>query len=195
MKILNGMVVVSLMLFLGACSTETSKNSTFHEDEGGQEEQQELASFKSHYLLAVNRARSVSHTCGSKGFFPSAPALKWSEKLYAAAYEHTLDMATTNTFGHSGSGEASDVTGQRLGHPSRGDERVLAQGYRWRSYGENVGAGTNRSRAEDMVQGFLESDGHCANMMNPNFKELGMAMVKNENSTYTHYWTQNFGTR
>jgi len=46
-----------------------------------------------------------------------------------------------------------------------------------------------------MVEGFLESDLHCANLMNPKFKELGMAMVKNSNTTYTHYWTQNFGTR
>ena len=189
MKNLNLPLLVSSILLLTACTPETSQKDTF------KNESSTIDSFKSEYLSAVNRARSVSHMCGGQGLFLAAPALTWNEKLYDAAYEHSLDMATTNTFGHAGSGEASDITGQKIGHPSKGDERVTAQGYRWRMYGENVGAGTNRDKVETMVEGFLESDLHCANLMNPKFKELGMAMVKNSNTTYTHYWTQNFGTR
>ncbi|SFV67217.1 hypothetical protein MNB_SV-13-1015 [hydrothermal vent metagenome] len=45
-----------------------------------------------------------------------------------------------------------------------------------------------------MDDGWLKSDSHCANLMNPNFTELGMAMIKDESTKYIHYWTQNFGT-
>ena len=181
-------LIISIMLIFTACSTESPKNKNI------EEENSHLDSFKSEYLSAVNKARSVKQDCGEKGIFLSVPALTWNEKLYAAAYEHSLDMATNNSFSHQGTGELSDVTGNKLGHKSNGGERISAQGYVWHNYGENIGAGTNRNTAQKMVKGFLESDSHCANLMNSKFKELGMAMVEKNSTKYTHYWTQSFGT-
>lgn len=48
--------------------------------------------------------------------------------------------------------------------------------------------------AAAVIQIWLDSDGHCANLMNPGFQDIGMAMVEDANSRFTHYWTQNFGT-
>ena len=37
--------------------------------------------------------------------------------------------------------------------------------------GENIAAG--QRTPQDVVDGWIASDGHCANLMNPNFEELG----------------------
>ena len=151
--------------------------------------------FKKAYLLELNKVRSVEQSCGSEGNFLATTALTWNTKLYQAAYEHSYDLATTNTFSHSGSGQASDITGVKLGKASTFKERIVANGYKsYSSIGENIGAGTNSDTAKKIVLQLMASDGHCANIMNSKYKEVGMAMSKNTNSRLVHYWTQNFGT-
>ncbi|MCK5897203.1 MAG: DUF4214 domain-containing protein [Cocleimonas sp.] len=147
------------------------------------------------YLNAINQARRVIQDCHSRGVFPAVASLTWSEKLYQSAYEHSYDLATSNTFSHNGSGTSSDLTGVALGNKqSTFIERIDNYNYRWSGVGENIAAGTNTNTASIVVQQWLDSDGHCANMMNASFTQVGMAMVRDTSSTYTHYWTQNFGT-
>ena len=43
------------------------------------------------------------------------------------------------------------------------------------------------------VNGWLDSDGHCANIMNANFEELGVGYYPG--GMYGHYWTQKFGSQ
>ncbi len=150
---------------------------------------------KKEYLYQINKARSQEQDCGTEGIFPATHELTWSDKLYKASYEHTQDLVATNTFSHSGSGKESDWTGTVLGKRSTPSERIESYGYSWQTNGENIGAGTVIDSAKKMVQGWLNSPHHCANLMSPNFKEVGMAMIKDENRKYTHYWTQNFGTQ
>jgi uncharacterized protein YkwD len=152
------------------------------------------AALKDEYLNIINQARSRNQTCGSRGYFTATTSLRWSDKLYSSAYEHSYDMATSNTFSHEGSGEVSDLTGVREGGKSIVPERLESYGYKWNRYAENIGAGTDIETSEKIVSQLLASDGHCANIMNPLLKEVGMAMVKNSNTKYVYYWTQNFGT-
>ena len=145
------------------------------------------------YLTAVNKARSVEQHCGTQGNFPATNRLVWNEKLYKSSYEHTQDLIRSQTFSHEGSGTQSDWTGMVLGKASLLKERVATYGYQWKTIGENLGAGTKIDSAEKMVEGWLKSDHHCSNLMNPNFTELGMVLIKDNSSKYTYYWTQNFG--
>ena len=145
------------------------------------------------YLNAVNKARSTKQTCGSQGDFPATGKLVWNEKLYKSSYEHTQDLVQSQTFSHEGSNTESDWTGMVLGKASVLSERVETYGYKWKRIGENLGAGTNIDTAEKMVEGWLKSDHHCANLMNADFTELGMVLITDEASHFTHYWTQNFG--
>lgn len=148
------------------------------------------------YLKVINDARSAQQDCGNKGVFPPAAALVWSDALYDAAYEHSEDMAQSNTFSHEGSGTNSDWTGVELGKSSTVQERLENNGYtNWRKIGENITAGTNRDTAEEAVDAWLDSDEHCAILMDPGYTEVGMAMVKESQSDYTYYWTQDFGKR
>lgn len=150
------------------------------------------------YLDAINEARSKEQDCGEYGVKPAVPPLVWNDALYQAAYRHSYDLAKSNTFSHTGSGTATDVVAQAL-HPGVGsvlDERVEYAGYvNWRAIGENLAAGTVMDVAQEAVDGWLSSPGHCVNLMSPDFTEVGMAHYEDAYSYYTHYWTQDFGKR
>jgi len=149
---------------------------------------------KQAYLDAINNARSSQQDCHTEGIKPAVPALLWNDKLYNAAYEHSHDLAESNTASHDGSGTDSDWTGMDLGgKKSTYIERVENNGYAWSSIGENIAMGTNRDTAQKAIDAWLASDGHCANLMSPNYTEVGMAHYKKADSDYTHYWTQEFG--
>lgn len=149
---------------------------------------------KKEYLNAINRARGEAQDCGTAGFFEATTPLKWNNKLYEAAYEHMQDLIKSKTFAHEGSGRESDWTGYALGKKSTFVERIENHGYQWSRLAENLGGGTQIDEPEEMVRNWLESDHHCANLMNPNFTEVGMVMLKDDNAKYTHYWGQELGT-
>jgi uncharacterized protein YkwD len=130
-------------------------------------------------LQAVNAARAAGQTCGDTPF-AAAPPLAWNSALGDAALSHSLDMASHRFFNHQGK------DGRLVG------DRATQAGYRWRRVGENIAAGQESS--EDAVAGWLSSPGHCANIMNPGFAEMGAAYAVNSaRETARVYWTQVFG--
>lgn len=56
--------------------------------------------------------------------------------------------------------------------------------------GENIAIGY--STPEAVVQAWMDSPGHRANILNPNFTMIGVGMVYDENSPKGFYWTQVF---
>ena len=132
-------------------------------------------------LAAVNARRRAGATCGAQGAFAPAPDLAWNAALTQAAVTHSDDMVNHNFFSHTGS------DGSTLG------SRATAAGYVWSSLGENIAAG--QSTVAEVVDGWMKSDGHCANLMNAKFRDIGVACVAgNAGTTYRTYWTQDFGT-
>jgi uncharacterized protein YkwD len=130
-------------------------------------------------LALVNAARARPRSCGSRRF-QAAPALAWNATLASAAQAHSADMARYNYFRHS------DRSGAQAG------ERASRSGYRWRQVGENIAAG--QGSPEDAVAGWLASPGHCANIMNKDFREMGAWFAIEPRSDLQIYWTQVFGT-
>lgn len=131
-------------------------------------------------LDAVNAVRAAGRACGDQHFDP-APPLRWNATLAEAALEHSKDMATFRYFEHRGS------DGSVVG------DRALKAGYNWRRIGENIASGTRTP--EQAVQGWLDSPGHCSNIMQAAFTEMGAGYAINPNNkTGTAYWTQVFGT-
>ena len=192
---INILILLTGIIFSGCNSDGNSLESTTDGNNGNTTIPIISSEFKADYLLALNKVRGVQQNCGVEGDFLATTALTWNSKLYQAAYEHSYDLATTNTFSHSGSGQATDITGVKLGKSSTFNERIEAYGYTsYSTIGENIGAGTNSDTATKIVLQLMASDGHCANIMNPKYKEVGMAMSTNTNSKFVYYWTQNFGT-
>jgi len=148
---------------------------------------------KQEFVKAVNDARAVGRSCGHYGYFKPAPPLKWDDRLYRSAYEHSEDMATTSHYAHSGSGKESDWTAQvlNLARGSKPPERVSNNGFASRFGGENIAAWY--SNTKDVMNAWLSSDGHCSNIMDDEITNLGMAYVENNDSQWGWYWTQDFG--
>ncbi len=101
-------------------------------------------------------------------------ALSVDEKLMTAAQRHSQDQADHKNMSHTGS-DGSDP-GDRLG-------RV---GYAWRTYGENVA--WNQKTPAAVMDAWMNSDGHRANILNCGFTEIGVGVA----SSNGPYWTQVF---
>ena len=202
---LNGksyLSIITFLLFLGCGSSKSGESgstivqgtqSNFVELNSDEQETLNILSTNQQALLnAINQERAEERTCGNRGSFGPVHPLTWNSTLYASALEHSLDLATSNTFSHDGSGTGSDITGN--GSPSKFYERILTNGYsNYYSVGENI-AGGQRS-LDEVMSAWMASPGHCENIMKSTYTEVGVAIVINENSTYQVYWTQNFGSK
>lgn len=139
-----------------------------------------LSNFQADLLALVNAQRASGASCGGRGSFPAAPLLAWSDPLTQASLVHSDDMVARNFFSHTGS------DGRSAG------DRATAAGYAWRTWGENIAAGQMSSAS--VMQGWMASDGHCANIMNANFRDIGLACVSGgAGNTYRSYWTMTLG--
>lgn len=140
-----------------------------------------LANFQADMLAAVNAHRRAGASCGSKGSFSPAPGLAWNAALTQAAAAHSDDMVARNYFDHTGSDGSSP------------GDRMTTAGYAWQGWGENIAAG--QASVADVVDGWMKSDGHCANLMNAAYRDIGVACVAGTaGNAYRTYWTQDFGT-
>ena len=126
-------------------------------------------------LQLVNEVRARGAICGAHRFAP-APPLASSGTLANVAFGHADDMAEHDYFEHS------DLNGHT---PA---DRVRAVGYREKVVGENIAYGPKS--VEEVVQGWLESPGHCENIMDPRFAEMGIAYATGRSGRHGLYWVQ-----
>jgi len=129
-------------------------------------------------LALVNAARARPQRCGSQAF-AAAPPLRLNPTLQSVAGSHAAEMARYSYFSHTGR-DGSTVDG-----------RATLAGYPWRQIGENIAAG--QMTADAVVRGWINSPGHCANIMSPAYSEMGAAFVVNQQSSMGIYWAQVFG--
>lgn len=125
---------------------------------GGNDPDPGVADIRVEFLAAVNQARSVNRKCGNTRYSPARP-VSWSGNLAMAAYLHSKDMVRKNFFNHTGSDGSS------------AGQRISRQGYPWRMCGENIAVGS--PTVSSVIRGWLGSESHCRNLMNPGFTEIG----------------------
>jgi uncharacterized protein YkwD len=140
--------------------------------------QSAAASIAGHVLRLTNEARSQPRNCGDR-FFDASPPLRSDPLLDRAAASHAQEMARHGLLEHEGRDGSSPA------------DRVTRAGYRWRSVGENIASG--QTTAEQVVQEWLRSPTHCANLMSPGFAEMGLAYAVNVDSAGGIYWVQELG--
>jgi uncharacterized protein YkwD len=118
----------------------------------------------------VNRLTNVERAKGG------CPAVTVNAQLTTASRGHSGWMAQTGTFSHAGSG-GSDFT-----------SRARSAGYASPA-GENIAWGYRT--AASVMDGWMKSPGHRANILNCKSKTVGSGVVYAANGT--PYYTQNFG--
>ena len=110
-------------------------------------------------------------------------ALILSQELDQAADKYANRMATGDFFSHTDPNGSTPFT------------RMRAEGYQYTTAGENIAAGY--ATPESVVQGWINSPGHRANILNANYKHMGIGYAYLANDTgsvnYRHYWVQTFG--
>lgn len=120
-------------------------------------------------VLALTNAEREANGCG---------ALTWNAKLASAAQKHSADMAANDYFSHDSQDGTDPFT------------RIKAEGYSYRAAAENIAAG--QPTPEAVVDAWMKSEGHRANILNCSLTELGVGVAKG--GGYGIYWTQDFGT-
>lgn len=98
--------------------------------------------------------------------------LRWKRGLARAARHHARDMSRR----------------RYLAHDTRGGPSWVKRILRWYRdpAGENIGRGF--STAEGIVEGWMNSPMHRRNILNPQFRTIGVAYVGDGD-----YWVQDFG--
>jgi uncharacterized protein YkwD len=126
---------------------------------------------------ASGSSQTAATTCSITAFQAAVMAevnrRRASAQSCGVASAHANDMVTNNFFAHTGS-SGSSVSA-----------RINAIGYAWASVGENIAAG--QPTVSRVVDAWMGSDGHCANLMNPAMEEFAVACVYNT-ANRSNYW-------
>ncbi len=157
-------VFASLMLVFGMLAVMSPAVTVHAQDSGYAPDDQEMA-----FLDLINGYRAGL----------GLGALSLSYQLGAAADYHSYDMATNNYFDHYLFDGTDPATNMRN------------FGFSGSTTGENIAAGM--ASAQEVMIAWQNSPDHDAGMRNPNFTEIGIGRVYNENSYYGWYWTTDFG--
>jgi uncharacterized protein YkwD len=92
------------------------------------------------------------------------PPLKFNAALYRAARDHSANMAKKNELNHVLDGKTPD-------------KRIAEAGYEFGTFAENIAWGDGQTPAE-VVQGWMESPRHKANILNKDMTETGLGAVR-----------------
>ncbi len=110
-------------------------------------------------------------------------AVAVNNTLAIVAQAHAVDMAENDYFSHDSLNGKSPF------------DRMSDAGYNYSTAGENIAAGYTSPSA--VMTGWMNSDGHRANILNCDFTEIGVGYYKLTNDTgsvnYVYYWVQDFG--
>lgn len=129
-------------------------------------------------LQLVNEERKQGGSCGGESF-TAAAALQMDPTLTCAARLHSQDMVDQGYFSHTSLDGRSPF------------DRMRDLGFEGFPSAENIAAG--QSSPEAVVQTWMQSPGHCANILSSQSTHLGVGYV--QGGSYGHMWTQTFGRK
>jgi uncharacterized protein YkwD len=107
--------------------------------------------------------------------------------LQKAARAHSADMINRDYFSHNTKGSGKTFS-----------TRIKEAGYRYRTAGENIAGGSGTlGSADSIFKSWMNSTGHRTNILNRNFREIGVGAATGTYKSYNNYtmWTADFGTR
>lgn len=169
---------IFLLLLLGLMSSSCNAQQQYYSSEDNSSTNRSTPSpnsnaFVSEVLKEVNALRSTGCRCGSRKM-PPTHQLSWNQQLTDAAKRHALDIASRQQLDHSGKDGSSVM------------DRVTNSGYSWSAVAENIAFGY--WDIPSVIRGWTESAGHCRNMMNADYKEVGVYRQDN-------YWVMVLATK
>lgn len=133
------------------------------------------ATYEQEVLDLVNSERA------SRGI----PPLKRVTALDYAARYHSADLGQDNYFSH----DSYDRENGSLVFECGTWDRISS--FYPSASGENIAGGYNSPKS--VMNAWMNSEGHRNNILNSNYKTIGVGYYAVKGSSYYHYWTQDFG--
>lgn len=145
-------------------NTSNSGNTTAKPNEAKPDSS--VAALENEVVTLVNAERAKA----------GLPALKANAELSNVARLKSQDMIDKKYFSH---------TSPTYGSPF---DMMKKFGVKYSAAGENIASGYPTAKA--VVDGWMNSPGHKANILSKSFTEIGVGLAKSSDGTY--YWTQMF---
>jgi uncharacterized protein YkwD len=165
-----GSYSLSLRLFDGGGAMLASRKLSFNLRAASPLDMTELDTEEAEFLRLLNDYRQAH----------GRPALTLNQNLTTAAVWQSYDMGSKRYVSHTDS----------LGRDAF--QRMAAFGYTANTWkGENIAAGYPTAAAA--FAAWQGSAGHNANMLNANYRVIGIGRVEVAGSPYGVYWTTDFG--
>ncbi|EDU36798.1 CAP domain-containing protein [Clostridium sporogenes] len=149
-----------------ANTTSQSKPTTTATKPSATKPDSSVAALEKEVVTLVNAERAKA----------GLPALKANAELSNVARLKSQDMIDKNYFSH---------TSPTYGSPF---DMMKKFGIKYSAAGENIASGYPTAKA--VVDGWMNSPGHRANILSKSFTEIGVGLAKSSNGT--SYWTQMF---
>ena len=163
--------IISLIFF--ACIIALGHTPVAFSQDGG-----DVEAYRAEVVRLTNAERAKA----------GLPPLVRNPMLDQAAQDYAKAMALNDFYSHQD---------PRTGTSSA--DRVEEAGYAWMQVAENIAAG--QKTPEQVVEAWMNSPKHRANILNPDLKEIGVGYYydpsdtfPNANTPYGTYWVQDFGT-
>ena len=163
-KILLGVATILLLTaFTFASGAAAQKIIVMQNAAQRTQQQANVKNFPQEVLRLVNNERNKV----------GLPPLKFANDLAASAYVRATELPAK--FSHTRPNGSKCFTAM----PNRG--HIL---------GENLAGG--QTSPQQVVQAWMDSETHRANILNPKYLELGVVYYYQPQSKYKHYWVQHF---
>lgn len=179
--ILKHMLVLALFLFLCACGGNTGTQDNTATDKQDEISFQNAGAQEQEVYQSVNDERAAD----------GETALDWSVGLYNLAKGHANDMCDRTYFSHTNPEGEGPWERAQEGHAGNYTFDPMVPNP-FIALGENIAMG--QPTVQDVMDSWMNSSGHRANILDPDFTDIGVAYVV---CTATHgpIWAQCFGQR
>jgi uncharacterized protein YkwD len=165
------LAVVAISLFVSATAAAAAPTARHHRASGS------CAGASTAVAASTTQASRATVVClinrqrTSRGL----PALSANSSLDRSAQAWTNEMVSHHEFTHG----------------ANFAERISTAGFRWSQAGENIASGFPTPAS--VVAGWMGSTGHCENILNPTFREVGTGVSRGATVVSPGTWTQDFG--
>jgi uncharacterized protein YkwD len=158
-------LVAPLLLFTTGCQPPAVRSVTYGVDRLPVEEPYATADGYDGAL-----ARDIVRWTNVERLSRRLPPVYWSETLARAARAHAAEMVRLGYFDHESPVASNRTLMRRVRKAGLGGESLFV--------GENIAKGTWRGeRARQIVQAWMESDGHRENLLRRSFRYLGVGVA------------------
>lgn len=163
-KIFLSIAIIFLVAAINFAGVSAARTTVIVNDAARWTQKADKEEFPMEVLRLVNKERAKVH----------AAPLRFARDLEASAYVRAVELPKKFSHTRPNGSKCFTAMVQSSGH-------IL---------GENLAGG--QTSPKQVVQAWMDSKTHRENILNEQYKEIGVVYYYQANSKYKHYWVQHF---